>query len=206
MWSRGVGGEWRMIDVADLRQQLRRARRELAAAEQAAASERVAAELTTLLGAQRPGRLATYLASDGELDPNVAAPQLRAAGWVLHLPVLVGRWSMTFVEWPEHAELVENRYGIPEPPTGGEHAARAAGELDVVLLPAVALDGAGNRMGMGAGFYDRTLEGIRTEERAPLLVGIVHDVALVDALEPAPWDVPVDVVLTDRRVLRPDRT
>ena len=83
---------------------------------------------------------------------------------------------MTFVEWPEHAELVENRYGIPEPPTGGEHAARAAGELDVVLLPAVALDGAGNRMGMGAGVYDRTLEGIRTEDRAPLLVGVVHDV------------------------------
>ena len=205
MWSRGVSGGRRVTDVADLRQELRRARRKLTTAERATASERVAAELATLLGAQRPGRLATYLASDGELDPNVAAPQLRAAGWELHLPVLVGRWSMTFVAWTEHAELVENRYGIPEPRTDVEHAARTAAEMDVVLLPAVALDGAGNRMGMGAGFYDRTLEGIRTEHRTPLLVGIAHDAALVDALEPAPWDVPVDVVLTDRRVLRPDR-
>jgi 5-formyltetrahydrofolate cyclo-ligase len=205
MWSKGVSGGPRVSDAADLRQELRRARRKLTGAELAAASERVAAELTSLLGAQRPGRIATYLASDGELDPNVAAAQLRAAGWELHLPVLVGRWSMTFVEWIEHAELVENRYGIPEPRTDVEHAARRAAELDVVLLPAVALDGSGNRMGMGAGFYDRTLEGVRGRDRAPLLVGIAHDAALVDALEPAPWDVPVDVVLTDRRVLRPAR-
>ena len=97
------------------------------------------------------------------------------------------------------------RYGIPEPRTDVAHVARAAAELDVVLVPSVALDTAGNRMGMGAGFYDRALERVRASAAPPLLVGIAHDTALVDALEPAPWDVPVDVVVTDRRVLRPDR-
>lgn len=195
-----------MTDAPDLRRELRLARNRLSADELAAASERVTGQLRSVLDERAPGRLATYVAADGELDPNVGAEQLRAAGWVLHLPVLTGRWSMTFVEWHRHDVLVENRYGILEPPTDPEHVARAATELDVVLVPSVALDGAGNRMGMGAGFYDRALEGLRASADRPLLVGIAHDAAVVDSLEPAPWDVPVDVVLTDRRLLRPDRS
>jgi len=205
MSSKGVSGGRRMTDATDLRRTLRLARRSLTPAELGAASDRLAEHLWSLLEERPPGRLASYLAADGELDPNLAAARLRAAGWILHLPVLTGGWTMTFVEWAEGAELVENRYAIPEPRTDVAHVARAAAELDVVLVPAVALDLAGNRMGMGAGFYDRALEGVRASETAPLLVGVTHDTAVVDALEPAPWDVPVDVVLTDRRVLRPDR-
>lgn len=205
MWGRGVSGGRQVTDAPDLRRELRSARNQLSAGELAAASERVAEQLGSVLAARPPGHLATYVAADGELDPNVHAAQLRAAGWVLHLPVLTGRWSMTFVEWHEHLELVENRYGIPEPRTDLEHVSRAATDLDVVLVPSVALDGAGNRMGMGAGFYDRALDGVRASAGRPLLVGVTHDFAVVDALEPAPWDVPVDVVLTDRRVLRPER-
>ena len=140
MSSRGVSG-WRQVTEArDLRRELRLARGRLSAGELVAASERVAEQLASVLGERSPGHLATYVAADGELDPNVHAAQLRTAGWVLHLPVLTGRWSMAFVEWQEHGELVENRYGIPEPRTDLDHVARAATELDVVLVPSVALD------------------------------------------------------------------
>jgi 5-formyltetrahydrofolate cyclo-ligase len=189
-------------DRSELRRRLRFARGALSTEELAVASARLAAQLCDLLTPRRPGRVATYFAAGGELDPNVAAAALRGDGWVLHLPVLQGSRSMAFVEWDEGAGLVPNRYGIPEPPVDAGQVARAAIEMDVVLLPCVALDLRGNRMGMGAGFYDRALEGLRGPS-APLLVGIVHDDAVVDALGPAPWDVPVDVVLTDRRMLRP---
>jgi 5-formyltetrahydrofolate cyclo-ligase len=133
---------------------------------------------------------------DGEVDLRVVADRLRGAGWSLALPVVGPDGTMAFHRWEPDGELRPNRYGIDEPvgsePVGVE-------DLDVVVVPAVGVDRHGNRLGFGAGFYDRAL----SDRPADLLtVAAVFECQLVDRLEPRPWDVPVDVVVTERAVYR----
>lgn len=187
----------------ELRARLRAARRAVDRGRRRAAERGLASRLESLpeLSQPAPGhaRLATYVAADGELDPNGALDALRARGWEPHLPVVADGRRMSFTPWPAGADLVRNRYGIPEP-AGGPR--RPAADLDVVLVPCVAVDRSGNRLGFGAGFYDRALEPVRTAVR-PLRIAVAWDHAVVDEITPCSWDVPVHVVVTERRVLRP---
>lgn len=180
----------------DLRTRLRRARRALDESAQRAASTAAVARLLGLPELAGPGRLASYVATDGELDPAPAATALRDRGWTLFLPVLEEDRGMRFAPWREHGEMAVNRYGIAEP-AASEAELLDAHALDVVLVPCVAVDPAGNRLGFGAGYYDRALE-----RRGPLLVAIAHEAAIVESITPDDWDVPVHVVVTDAAVRR----
>jgi 5-formyltetrahydrofolate cyclo-ligase len=152
--------------------------------------------------------VAWYLATDGEVDLGDAVDVLRSRGSTLWLPVIGEARSMQFARWAPETELVPNRFGIPEPvlPGGARHATdvRLADELDVVIVPCVAVDDGGTRLGFGAGYYDRAL-GAAPPDRRPLTIGVAFDVQVVDALEPAPWDVPLDVIVTQSRTLRVGR-
>ncbi len=75
--------------------------------------------------------------------------------------------------------------------------------IDVVLVPLVAFDALGHRLGMGGGFYDRTFA--RRKRKLPLLVGIAHDFQQVERLAVAPWDIDLDMVVSDRRIYRTGR-
>ena len=105
--------------------------------------------------------------------------------------------------------MTHNRYGILEPQLNCSHVSPVA-QLDIILMPLVAFDSKGNRLGMGGGYYDRTLSFTQhqtgfhspSEKRAPKLVGIAHDIQEVDALPIAPWDVPLDAIVTPSRTLQ----
>lgn len=185
----------------ELRGRLRSARRLLAPEVRHRAAHAVGEHLCALPELQGPGRIATYRPSDGELDPNRSLQAVRAGGWQVHLPVIGAGRSMHFAPWDETTELVPNRYGIEEPHPDLGHPLRAAEELDVVLVPCVAVDLTGNRVGFGAGYYDRSLSAV-TEGGPPVLIGIAYDDAVVDSLQARPWDVAMDIVVTERRVLR----
>lgn len=68
-------------------------------------------------------------------------------------------------------------------------------QLDVVITPLVAFDITGNRMGMGGGYYDRTLANWRTDQR-PLPIGYAHDCQQVDKLAKQHWDIPLPYIIT----------
>jgi len=188
--------------TGELRSQLRARRRQVAPARRAAAERDLVARLESLPELAGPGRLATYVAADGELDPAGAVELLRRRGWTVHLPVVGTERDMAFVAWEHGDELTPNRYGIPEPPA--HRPQRTAGELDVVLVPCVALDRSGNRLGFGAGFYDRALQDVASAP-TPVRIGVVWDDGIVDGLDPHALDVPMHVVVTERRVLRAAR-
>ncbi len=102
--------------------------------------------------------------------------------------------------------MVTNRFGIPEPQARhGAHPARRlpAWALDLILLPLVGFDDDGQRMGMGGGFYDRTLAFTRRPGPRPHLIGLAHECQRVESLPVAPWDVPLDAIVSDARVVRP---
>jgi 5-formyltetrahydrofolate cyclo-ligase len=85
--------------------------------------------------------------------------------------------------------LLPNRYGIAEPPAT---LSIAAASLNVIFVPVVGFDAQGNRLGMGAGYYDRYLAGAR-----PLTVGLAYECARVSRLPTLPHDVPLDAIVTE---------
>ena len=69
-------------------------------------------------------------------------------------------------------------------------------ELDVILMPLVGFDNDGNRLGMGGGYYDRTLAYTRHAIKKPVLIGVAHDLQRVDRLPYASWDIPLNAIVT----------
>lgn len=141
-------------------------------------------------------RIAVYWPNDGEID---VAPLLRrawACGKTCYLPVLRGK-RLGFAAYRRGDDLNLNRFGIPEPALPARKLVGAPA-LDLVLVPLLAFDAQGNRLGMGAGFYDRTLaaRARRAHWRRPRLIGVAYEFQKVAKLLPAPWDVPLDSVVT----------
>lgn len=112
------------------------------------------------------------------------------------LPVLTEFGVLRFAPWRPGDALTTNRFGIPEPdcPAG---SLLDAGDLSAIVAPLVAFDTRCNRVGMGGGWYDRTLAPLRNAESRPVLVGAAYELQRVDRLEPADWDVPLDAVCTE---------
>lgn len=178
-----------------LRQRLRAARRALDPAARARRDQRIGQHLLAAPELQRAGQVAAFLAFDGEPELGPVLEQLRAAGVAIALPVVGAppELDLEFRAWPPGAALERNRMGIFEPAAGPVVELSA---LDVVLTPLVAWDASGNRLGMGAGLYDRAFAA-RRESPTPLRVGVAYALQRSDELEPAAWDVPLHAVVTE---------
>ena len=180
---------------ATLRAELRVRRRVLPAADRIAAAMAVASRLLALPFAPTTGYVAGYWAMDGELALHAWQLGL-PAGCVYCLPVLHEDGRLRFAPWRPGDPLAPNRFGIPEPdlaPSSRLHAA----DMAMIVLPLVGFDARGHRLGMGGGWYDRTLAFRRTAAAPPWLAGAAFELQRVDALEAADWDVPLDAVCTD---------
>ena len=178
------------LDKVRLRRLLRERRRTLTREQQAAAARSVADRVAALPPWREARRIALYLPADGEIDTAPLAALARRDGKALFLPVIRDDDSLAFAGWKKHARLEPNRFGIPEPPTEAAHC--GAGELDVICLPLVGWDRAGSRLGMGGGFYDRTLAGVD----GTVLIGLAHECQEVGTLPLQDWDVRLDYVAT----------
>lgn len=187
---------------AELRSRMRRRRRRLAPAERAACARGVARTLlrSGLIWPAR--RIACYLSNDGEVDLAPLLSRLRAMRKETYLPALHGR-RLLFLPYEDGAPLVRNRFGIPEPERPPSAACAPQG-LDLVLVPLVAFDDAGNRLGMGGGYYDRTFAYLhhRRHWRAPVLLGVAYELQRMAVLPARSWDIPLHGVITERRLHR----
>ncbi len=124
-------------------------------------------------------------------------------GKALLLPVLAHApiSGLKFARYTSQGALITNRYGIPEPAqTPGQQLGVA--QIDLLLMPLVAMDRQGNRIGMGAGYYDQTLKNIAGRALCPTLVGVGYQFQLVDNIEPQPWDIPLHWLITDQELHR----
>jgi 5-formyltetrahydrofolate cyclo-ligase len=179
------------LDKARLRRLLRERRRALTPGQQSAAARSIAARVAALPSWRQARRIALYLPADGEIDTAPIATAARRDGKGLFLPVIRDDDSLAFAGWEENTPLAPNRFGIPEPPADAAHC--DPDELDMICLPLVGWDRAGGRLGMGGGFYDRTLAGVA----GVLLVGLAHACQEVETLPLQAWDVRLDYVATD---------
>lgn len=188
----------------ELRRQLRAQRRAFADEARQLAAELLAAHVTGLRIFRSAKRIAGYLPHDGEIDPQGILERAAAMGKRVYLPVLSHlSWDrLWFAPLAPDTRFRANRFGIPEPQVKAAELVRAQ-ELDLVMMPLVAFDTHGNRLGMGGGYYDRSLAflGHRRHWRRPHLLGLAYDFQRVDATLPTDaWDVPLAAVATERAV------
>jgi 5-formyltetrahydrofolate cyclo-ligase len=187
------------LDKATLRAELRRRRQALSMPEQQAAAQAVADSVRRLPNWQSASSLAVYLAADGEIDAAPVANFARADGKSVYLPVICEDNSLVFALWEPGARLSPNRYGIPEPPSLATVCEPT--KLDLIFLPLVGWDRAGGRLGMGGGFYDRTLEKVAGPLTGPLLVGLAHGCQEMQRMPMDSWDIRLDYVATEATLL-----
>ncbi len=143
-----------------------------------------------------PCMVAAYLAFDGEPDLAPSFGPLRQAGFRLALPFIEQqdeKSRMVFRYWQQDDALSENGLGFAEPAEG---AVVQLTELGVILLPLVAWDSNGARLGMGSGYYDKTLESLRNQPN-PLRIGIAFDLQRSSEIPTDPHDVPLHELISN---------
>lgn len=183
-----------------LRQNIRRKRRALTQQQQKRAAKRLHAQICRRPEFIRARHIALYLPNDGEIDPRPLIESCWKMGKKTYLPVLhpILHNRLWFVPYTRQTKLVRNIYNIEEPPLL-RAPRRPPWALDLVLLPLVAFDAQGNRMGMGGGYYDRTFS-FKVGKGAisgPKLIGLAHELQRVEQLPVENWDIPLAGIISD---------
>jgi 5-formyltetrahydrofolate cyclo-ligase len=189
-------------DTNSLRNNNIAARKRLTAAQILAASEAVAARVWQIGPLHRSRKIGMYFAVNGEIDCEFIAAEAWKRGRNVYLPVVFGR-ELQFAPYRRGTQFSRNRYGIPEP----EHKKcelLQARDLDAVMAPLVAFDSLGNRVGMGAGYYDRSLRILKTRRqwRRPCFIGVAHDFQKTAQIKASSWDVPLHYAVTESNTYR----
>ena len=199
-----------MTDRQTLRQSIRHARRQLSQAEQRHAAQQLVSQVARQPHLAQAKAVALYLANDGELDPVPLIHRYWAQGRQVCLPVLhpFSPGQLLFLRYQADTAMHSNVLGIREPVLDIRLLV-PKNALDIIYTPLVAFDAQGNRLGMGGGFYDRTLahtaagHGAAARSHAsskptqgPRAVGLAHDCQQVAALPIASWDIPLAELIT----------
>ena len=185
-----------------LRRQLRKARRSLTRSQQREAARGLYRQLAQHPLFRRARHVSLYLPMDGEIDPRLLLRAAQRRGKATYLPVL-NAWPktrMVFQRVRPGEKFKPNRFRIPEPRINRAKQ-RRIWALDLVLMPLVGFDDEGGRLGMGGGFYDRSLayRARRSTWRKPVLLGLAHECQKVERLAQASWDVPLQGTVSDKR-------
>ena len=138
----------------------------------------------------------SYAAFKGEVNPESLIKDLSAT---TYLPKIINFTNAVMAFYPATQAQVKNRYGIYEP--RGDGKPTEINNFDIALVPLVGFDHRGNRIGMGAGFYDRVFADLTECSRRPLLIGLAHSCQETNSIQPDSWDKPLDVILTEERII-----
>lgn len=174
----------------------------LDAKQRVAAAAGVLHSLENLPEFMTDANVAGYWAVRGELPLNLAVASLARRQQHYFLPVLGATRRLHFAEYSTGTPVTQNRFGIPEPAIPADQRLTPQA-MDIILLPLLAFDRQGHRLGTGGGWYDTNLAFLREASRpaAPLLVGIGYAFQEVESVPAEPWDVDLDYVATDSKLI-----
>lgn len=187
-------------DKAELRRRMRRRRAELDDEARARAHRAMRKRLLELAHAHAAGRVGVYAARGSEADPEGFAASWLAAGGEVAWPRVADGGTLHFHRLDDPSRLTAGFRGIREPPRDAFEVPVA--ELDLLVVPGVAFDASGGRLGQGAGYYDRLLDGEAARGSRGLVVGLAYACQLVSKVPVGPKDQPVDAIVTEEGILR----
>ncbi len=196
---------------SETRKRIVLARRALSERAQLQAATALAQNARKLAPLMRAQRVAAYVPVRGEASPHAILSTITAEA--VCIPVIYNmRGGLMKFCWADQAVLndpktlyspntARNSYGIPEPVISPTPVRTRT--LDAVLVPLVAFDRQGNRLGLGAGFYDRAFafKHWTPQVARPLLIGLAYTFQEVHQLDVAAWDVPLDVIITPAEII-----
>ena len=175
----------------ELRDRVRELRRAISEGDRVRASAAASSRVLALPQAQDASMVLAYGAMAEEIDPGPALDVLRARGAQIALPRIAGHGLLTLHLVRDVGDLERGPFGLTQP-----HETAPAIEpqaIDLAIVPGVAFDRRGHRLGLGGGFYDRLLGALRDPQVA---VGYGFDEQLVDLVPTLPHDLGVGVVVT----------
>ena len=182
-----------------LRKTLRQQRRALSTELQHQHAQKLTRQLCRHAIYRIAKRIGLYLPTDGEIDTTYLIEKAWREKKRVYLPVIpkFGR-ALFFAPYKPNSLMQANRFGISEPVCSSHQWLRAR-QLNLILLPLVAFDAQGNRLGMGGGFYDSSLSftRYRKQNHSPTLIGLAHELQKVPQLPCESWDIPLNAVATE---------
>jgi 5-formyltetrahydrofolate cyclo-ligase len=154
----------------------------------------IEAKLRTLLIERPVSTLGVYWPFQAEFDPRALIDWVIAQGCAVALPVVVDKQGpLEYRAWRPSEPLVDGVWNIPIP------EARRVVLPQAVLAPLVGFDRQCYRLGYGGGYFDRTLAAFATR---PLAIGVGYEFSLIETIFPQSFDIPMDVIVTEARILR----
>lgn len=180
-----------------IRAMFRQKRRLLSTLQQQQAAQQVLTTVIQSTQLKKAQTVACYLANDGEVNPQAIIEYCWQHNKTLLLPVLhpFSQGHLLFVEYQIDSKMQMNRFGIPEPAITTQKLC-PLNQIDLIFTPLVAFDSSGNRLGMGGGFYDRTLAPIKRDKLPTRLVGLAHNCQQAQSLTSDSWDIPLNGIAT----------
>ncbi len=182
-----------------IRQMVRQRRRALSAQAQSHYAQQATERALAFPPIAQAKRIAVFLSFDGELDTSPLINALWRNGQQVYLPVLhpFSRGNLLFLHYTPETPMTRNVLKITEPRLDVRNVLPLA-QLDTLIVPLVAFDNTGQRLGMGGGFYDRTLQHWQQHGFTP--VGYAHDCQQVESLPVESWDIALPQVITPSRL------
>ena len=167
-------------------------------------SQLVCEHLASSWQIMRAARIACYFPAGNEVDLFPFIEFAWRANKEVYLPVLGLRHTgqLWFVPFRPDDKLYLNRFGIQEPVHDRRHRRTSLRNLDIMLLPLVAFDERGNRIGMGGGFYDRTLANLQHSDgwQRPKRIGVAYQLQQTRKIPSEEWDIPLHAVATEQGI------
>jgi 5-formyltetrahydrofolate cyclo-ligase len=210
------GGDWRQ-QRSRIRAEVRVLRRSFQGEARATATAEMVGIFRGLPEFLQAQRVAGFLAFDGEADPGELMRIAIGEQKQVFVPVIVGKHQpLRFCPWNPQIVMRKNNFGIDEPDVSPEKWIDAA-ELDFVICPLVAFDPSCHRLGVGGGYYDRSFRFLNGHTnpampvvptvgpQAPLLAGFAFELQKVSSVQAQPWDVVLDLVITEKKIYRRDQ-
>ncbi len=187
-----------MFYKPEFRRPIRERRQELTDISITQASKRVAAQLIYFHPLQDAKNIGHYMPTEGEIDSKFILDCEPFRNKHFYLPVLSPDKTLVFFPHSLNEPLVENKFSILEPNIEGKKNFDWK-NLDIIFIPVVVFDKNCNRIGRGAGYYDRTLATLNNAKK-PLLIGLAYEFQKIENIEPQPWDIPMDFVVTENEI------
>jgi len=178
---------------------LRRSRQEIRAKlsldYQHSSSAKICTRIRELEVYRKAKRIALYQAIGGEVSLNNIWNSAPSQGKFCYFPVLNEGKTLLFLPATPATPFILNTYGILEPDVGKSEAIPAA-MLDIIFMPVVVFDDYGTRLGMGAGYYDRTL----ADCNHLMLIGVAYEFQYYPFIQRESWDIPMSGVVTQQKI------
>jgi len=190
-----------MLSRQQFRKQIRDKRNQLGSDIQFQASQDLIYRFASLPEMHTCQRIALYLSTDGELDTQPLIEWLWSQGKSTYLPVLhpFSPGHLLFLHYDKNTPMTFNKFGILEPKLN-QTLVCPVKQLDLICTPLVAFDSRGHRLGMGGGYYDRTLELWFSTGEGASPIGLAHDCQYVEELPTEQWDIPLPKIITPSQI------